>query len=167
MQQGVLRQETLSPPRLFRQGRSIRTQKREKPTTKSSPTKSVKVFNDIDNRAKALDKKQRQISLEEKHGKGGEKMRKGGQQGENERQCSKKSKQEHDKTSVSTYHIFQHKMSQEVSHCSRAKQRQRNVQKGCCALARLFFFLLIERRSLTSRCHSSKIFGSDNKPDVT
>ena len=72
-------------------------------------------------------KNKRQISLEEKHGNGGEKMRKGGQQGENERQCRKKSEQEHDKTSVSTYEIFQHKMSQEVSHCSRAKQRQRNV----------------------------------------
>ena len=56
-------------------------------------------------------KNKRQISLEEKHGNGGEKMRKGGQQGENERQCRKKNQQEHDKTSVSTYHIFQHKMS--------------------------------------------------------
>ena len=31
-----------------------------------------------------------QILLAEKHGNGGEKMRKGGQQGENERQCRKK-----------------------------------------------------------------------------
>ena len=37
-------------------------------------------------------------------------MRKDGQQGENERQCRKKSEQEHEKASVSTY-IFQHKMS--------------------------------------------------------
>ena len=27
----------------------------------------------------------------------------------------------------------------EVSHCSRAKQRQRNVQKKCAARAKLFF----------------------------
>ena len=59
---------------------------------------------------KRYTKNKRQISLEEKHGNGGEKMRKGGQQGENERQCREKSEQEHDKASVSTY-IFQHKMS--------------------------------------------------------
>ena len=53
-------------------------------------------------------------------------MRKGGQQGENERQCRKKSEQEHDKKSMSIYDIFQHK----VSHYSRAKQRQRNVKKS-------------------------------------
>ena len=41
---------------------------------------------------------------------GCEKVRKSGQQGENERQCRKKVK-EHDKTLVSTYDIFQHKMS--------------------------------------------------------
>ena len=31
----------------------------------------------------------------------------------------------------------------EVSHGSRAKQRQRNVQKKCAARTKLFFFLLI------------------------
>ena len=30
----------------------------------------------------------------------------------------------------------------EVSRCSRAKQRQRNVQKKCAARAKLFFFLI-------------------------
>ena len=58
-----------------------------------------------------LKRSKRQISLEEKHGNGGEKMRKGGQQGENERQCRKKSEQEHDTTLVSTCDIFQHKIS--------------------------------------------------------
>ena len=28
----------------------------------------------------------------------------------------------------------------EVSRCSRAKQRQRNVQKGCCTCKVVFFF---------------------------
>ena len=58
----------------------------------------------------------------------------------------KKSEQEHDETLVSTYDIFQHK----GSHCSRAKQRQRNVQKSVlrtCKVAFVVFFLLIERRS--------------------
>ena len=43
---------------------------------------------------------------------------------------------------VSTYDIFQHK----VSHCSRAKQRQRNVQKSVlrtCKVVVVVFFLLI------------------------
>ena len=74
-------------------------------------------------------------------------MRKGGQQGENERQCGKKSEQEHDKKSVSIYDIFQHK----VSHCSRAKQRQRNVKKSVLWIFKVVvvaFFLLIERRNL-------------------
>ena len=30
-----------------------------------------------------------------------------------------------------------------VARCSRAKQRQKNVQKKCAAAAKLFFFLLI------------------------
>ena len=66
--------------------------RREKNQQQSQVRLNFKVFNDIDNIAKAL-----QISLEEKHGNGGDKMRKGGQQGENERQCRKKSEQEHDK----------------------------------------------------------------------
>ena len=72
-------------------------------------------------------------------------MRKGGQQGENERQCRKKSEQEHDKKSVSIYDIFQHK----VSHCSRAKQRQRNVQKSVLRKCQVVVvvFLLIEEKS--------------------
>ena len=86
--------------------------------------------------------------LAEKHGNGGEKMRKGGQQGENERQCRKKNEQEHDKESVSIYDIFQHK----VSHCSRAKQRQRNVKKSvlwiCKVVVVAFFFANREEKSL-------------------
>ena len=31
----------------------------------------------------------------------------------------------------------------EVSRCGRAKQRQRNVQKKCAAIAKLFFLLII------------------------
>ena len=48
------------------------------------------VFNDVDNRAKALDKKQETNFVIGKTEIGGEKMRKRGQQGENERQCRKK-----------------------------------------------------------------------------
>ena len=68
---------------------------------------NFKIFNDVDNRAKALDKNKRQISKNMEIGC--EKIRKSGQQGENERQCRKKSEQEHDKILVSTYDIFQHK----------------------------------------------------------
>ena len=70
---------------------------------------NFKIFNDVDNmyRAKALNKNKRQISKNMEIGC--EKIRKSGQQGENERQCRKKSEQEHDKTLVSTYDIFQHK----------------------------------------------------------
>ena len=32
----------------------------------------------------------------------------------------------------------------DVSRCSRAKQRQRNVQKKCAARAKLFFFLPVK-----------------------
>ena len=59
----------------------------------------------------------------------------------------KKSEQEHDKKSVSIYDIFQHK----VSHCSRAKQRQRNVKKSVlwiCKVVVVAFFLLIKRSYL-------------------
>ena len=45
--------------------------RREKNQQQLQVRLNFKVFNDIDNRAKALDKKQRQISLEEKHGNGG------------------------------------------------------------------------------------------------
>ena len=37
------------------------------------------------------------------------------------------------------YDISSIKTFLEVSRCSRAKQRQRNVQKKCAALAKLFF----------------------------
>ena len=57
----------------------------------------------------------------------------------------KKSEQEHDKTLVSTCDIFQRKMSQEVSHCSRGNQGQRNVQKcvlrKCKVVVVVFFWL--------------------------
>ena len=64
---------------------------------------------------------------------GGEKMRNAmGHQGENEWQW-KKSEQEH-------VRYFLHEMcNQEVSHCSRAKQRQSNIQKKCTARATLLF----------------------------
>ena len=97
--------------------------------------------------------------MEEKHGNGGEKMRKGSQQGENERQCRKKSEQEHDKTLVSTCDIFQHKISKEVSHCSRGNQDQRNVQKSVLRKCKVVVVVFLVRL----RCQSSKIFGSDNK----
>ena len=79
------------------------------------------------------DKKQRRpISLKEKHknfNKGGNAS---GHQGENEPQ-RKKSQQEHIKHETRTF--------LEVSGCSRAKQRQRNVQKKkCAARAKLLFF---------------------------
>ena len=63
----------------------------------------------------------------------GEKMRNAaGHQGENGRQW-KKSEQEH-------VHYFLHEMcNRKVSHCSRAKQRQSNVQKKCAARATLLF----------------------------
>ena len=85
--------------------------RREKNQQQSQVRLNFKVFNDVDNRAKALDKKQETNFVGGKTEIGGEKMWKGGQQGENERQCRKKSEWEHDKTSVSTYDIFQHKVS--------------------------------------------------------
>ena len=82
------------------------------------------------------DKKQRRpISLKEKH----KNFKKGGNaschRGENERQ-RKKSQQEHIK------HVTRKFL--EVSGCSRAKQRQRNVQKKKSVLhEKSWFFLLI------------------------
>ena len=49
---------------------------------------NFKIFNDVDNRAKALDKNKRQISKNKEIGC--EKISKSGQQGENEPQCRKK-----------------------------------------------------------------------------
>ena len=61
------------------------------------------------------------------------------QQGENKCQRRKRNEQE------CIQHFF-HKTSTrrflEVSRCSRAKQRQRNVQKKCVARAKLFFLLI-------------------------
>ena len=45
----------------------------------------------------------------------------------------KKREQEH------VRHFLHKTCKQEVSRCSRAKQRQRNVQKKCAARAKLFF----------------------------
>ena len=39
-----------------------------------------------------------------------------------------------------------------VSRCSREKQRQRNVQKRCAALAKLLFFFFANYRSADSFC---------------
>ena len=81
------------------------------------------------------DKKQRRpISLKEKHknfNKGGNAS---GHQGENEPQ-RKNSQQEHIKHVTRTF--------LEVSGCSRAKQRQRNVQKKSVLHVQSCFFLLI------------------------
>ena len=62
-----------------------------------------------------------------------------GQQGENKWQRRKRSEQER-------IRYFLHKTCTrrflEISRCSRAKQRQRNVQKKCVARAKLFFLLI-------------------------
>ena len=62
--------------------------RREKNQQQSQVRLNFKVFNDVDNRAKALDKKQ-ETNFENME-ICGEKMRKSDQQGENERQCRKK-----------------------------------------------------------------------------
>ena len=59
-------------------------------------------------------------------------------QGENERQWKKVNKKTYDISSIKRVT----KKFLEVSRCSRAKQRQRNVQKKCAARAKLFFFLI-------------------------
>ena len=68
---------------------------------------------------------------------GGEKMRNGsGHQGENEWQKKKK-------VNKNTYDISSKKRVirkfLEVSRCSLAKQRERNIQKKCAAHAKLLF----------------------------
>ena len=60
-------------------------------------------------------------------------------QGENERQWKKVNENMYDISSKKPVT----KKILEVSHGSRAKQRQRNVQKKCAARTKLFFFLLI------------------------
>ena len=55
--------------------------------------------------------------------------------GENERQWKKVNENTFDISSITRVT----KMFLEVSRCSRAKQRQRNVQKKCAARAKLLF----------------------------
>ena len=67
---------------------------------------------------------------------GGEKMRNAsGHLGENERQRKKVNKNTYDISSIKRVT----RKFLEVSRCSRAKQRQRNVQKKCAARAKLPF----------------------------
>ena len=67
---------------------------------------------------------------------GGEKMRNAsGHLGENERQRKKVNKNTYD---ISSIKRVTRKLL-EVSRCSRAKQRQRNVQRKCAARAKLIF----------------------------
>ena len=56
-------------------------------------------------------------------------------QGENERQWKKMNENRYDISSIKSVT----KKFLEVSRCSRAKQRQRNVQKKCAARAKLLF----------------------------
>ena len=60
-------------------------------------------------------------------------------QGENERQWKKVNENTYDISSIKRVT----KKFLEVSRCSRAKQRQRNVQKKCAARAKLLLILLI------------------------
>ena len=54
-------------------------------------------------------------------------------------QCKEKMSGSEKKVNENTYDISSIQKFQEVSRCSRAKQRQRNVQKKCAALAKLLF----------------------------
>ena len=62
-------------------------------------------------------------------------------------QCKVKMSGSEKKVNENTYDISSIKRVTkkflEVSRCSRAKQRQRNVQKKCAARAKLFFFFAI------------------------
>ena len=70
---------------------------------------------------------------------GGEKMRNAsGHLGENERQRKKVNKNTYDISSIKRVT----RKFLEVSRCSRAKQRQRNVQRKCAARAKLLFLLI-------------------------
>ena len=59
-------------------------------------------------------------------------------------QCKVKMSGSEKKVNENTYDISSKKRVTkkflEVSHCSRAKQRQRNVQKKCAARAKLLFY---------------------------
>ena len=61
-------------------------------------------------------------------------------------QCKEKMSGSEKKVNENTYDISSIKRVTkkflEVSRCSRAKQRQRNVQKKCAARAKLFFLLI-------------------------
>jgi len=59
-------------------------------------------------------------------------------QGENERQKKIENGNTYDTSSIKR----ETKKFLEVSRCSRAKQRQRNVQKKCAARAKLHFLLI-------------------------
>ena len=111
------------------------------------------VYIDVDNREKARlrDKKQRRPSSLEVRKlwnfyTGSEKMRNAsGHRGENshQRQWNKKREQEH----IRHLHCSIKRVTRkflEVSRCSRAKQRQRNVQKKNCAAPGKVVFSLIK-----------------------
>ena len=80
-------------------------------------------------------KQRRPISLEEKHenfiASGRKRRNASGHQGENERQPKKVKMQEYIKRVTRKF--------LEVSRCSRAKQRQRNVQKSVLHLQSCYF----------------------------
>ena len=97
---------------------------------------NLNVYIDMDNRerARARDKKQRRpISLEEKHENfiSGEKKERRAATKVKISGSHKKSEQERIKRVTRKF--------LEVSRCSRAKQRRRNVQKKCAACAKLLF----------------------------
>ena len=57
-------------------------------------------------------------------------------------QCKEQMSGSEKKVNENTYDISSTKKFLEVSRCSRAKQRQRNVQKKCAARAKLLFLLI-------------------------
>ena len=58
-------------------------------------------------------------------------------------QCKEKMSSSEKKVNKNAYDVYSIKKFLEVSHCSRAKQRQRNVQKSVLNVQSFFFFLLI------------------------
>ena len=56
-------------------------------------------------------------------------------------QCKEKMSSSEKKVNENTYDISSTKAFLEVSCCSRAKQRQRNVQEKCAACAKLFLLI--------------------------
>ena len=65
---------------------------------------------------------------------GGDKMRNA-----SDHQCKEKMRVSEEKVDENAYDVPSIKKFLEVSRCSRAKQRQRNVQKKCAARAKLCF----------------------------